>query len=477
MSCAVATTWMLPHDEYYTQTEDYALVGESAKLIRAEIDQANNFVPAPRSKILYYNDLLRLQRDGSAYDFACAGNHMIFADVDDRNPNHEWNIKRLRSKEEKIKDDWDHRYAKTAEAQEALVIHLVEVWKAQVLSHTAKDAPFPKEACETETPSSVEEMQLPHVELQAMFYEWKKVEAIEYIESMAEQRQTPDSVILNYIFGAGHEYREELMHIFSGQALSPSRRPVMLLIDIFDSRQSSMPGVKSGWTLAYDVCKSQIIIKAFFSDKVHHPLTSSWSDPIVEDGVSCILSPLELIKAYHSLAQNITNGHVDRIHGLGEGGTNFDSENSFLAFRMLVHTLAVKWVLRHWSGLIRYWCKNREESATLLKCTKVACKNIKAYLRLIPFPEIAKTKTVQWERKTVVHPFAELEWALEEMEDYFRWSAVGAQEVGEGKIAVNVAVLYEKLVGMVKAFNADPRMDMSAREVGEEKAVGHVVGL
>lgn len=87
---------------------------------------------------------------------------------------------------------------------------------------------------------------------------------------------------------------------------------------------------------------------------------------------------------------------------------------------------------------------------------------------------VAKTKPAEMEKKVVVGPFADLEWTLEEMEDYFRAGAVGAQEIGEEKIAKNMAVLYEKIMEMVKAFNQNPRGDICAWEMVQRDEVEQV---
>jgi len=462
---------MVPDDEYYTKTEDYALVGESARLIRSEIDQANNYVAEPPSRPLYYGEILHLQRHEPPYEFACTISHMIYADVDDSNPSHERDIKELQSKEQKLEDAWEHREAKMADAGRALCIYLGEAWKGRFPPHTAEEAPFLEEAWRRHRPDIAKGERMPPDALQAMFLEWKIGQAFEHFEDMAAHRQTPDSKVLNYIFGAGHEHREQLMHMISGQTFSPTKRPVMLLVDMFDSRQNSTPGVKTGWTIAYDILNQNIIIKPFYSDNDHHPLTSSWTHPFVDNGVSCVSTPLEFIKAYHLLAHKIPN---TTIHDHIESGGDLLLKEPLLAFRMLVHSLAAKWVLRHWSGLISHWCETPEESTALRNSTKDACKKIRKYLDQIPFPVVAKTKPAEVDKNVAVGPFADLEWALEEMEDGFRAGAVAAQEIGEEKIAKNVAAMYEKVMEMVKAFNENPRGDFCAWEMVQRDEVEQV---
>lgn len=462
---------MVPDDEYYTKTEDYALVGESARLIRSEITQANNYVAELPPRPLYYGELLHLQRHEPAYEFACPSNHMIYADVDDSNPSHEREIKELQSKEQKLEDAWEHREVKMADAGRALCIYLGEAWKGRFPPHTAEEAPFLEEAWRRHCPETAKDQKMLPEALQAMFLEWKTGQAFEHFKDMAAHRVTPDSSVLNYIFGAGHEHREQLMHMISGQTLSPTKRPVMLLVDIFDSRQNSTPGVKTGWTIAYNILNQNLVIKPFYSDKDHHPLTSSWSLPVVDNGVSCASTPLEFIRAYHLLAQKIPE---TTVHDHIESSDDLLLKEPLLAFRMLVHSLAAKWVLRHWAGLIAHWCGTPKESTTLRNSTKDAYKKIRSYLGEIPYPLVPKTKPAEGDKKLVVGPFAELEWTLEEMEDCFRAGAVAAQEIGEEKIAKNVAVLYEKVMGMVKAFNENPRGDICASEMVERDEVEQV---
>jgi len=473
MSCSTAASWMVPDDEYYTKTEDYALVGESANIIRSELYQANNYVAEPLSRPLYYGEILHLQRHEPAYGFVDPSGHMIYADVDDSNPSHERDIKELRSKERKLEDAWEHRDAKMADAARALCIYLEDAWKGRFPPHTAEKAPFLEEAWRRQRPESAQDERMPPDALQAMFHEWKQGQAFEHFEDMAAHRQTPDSKVLKYIFGAGHEHREALMHMISGQTLSPTKRPVMLLVDMFDSRQSPMPGVKTGWVIAYDLLNQNIVIKPFYSDKDHHPLTSSWNHPVVDDGVSYVSTPSEFIKAYHLLAKSVPNTCIHDYIDIESGGHLRPKEPS-LAFRMLVHSLAAKWVLRHWPDLIGHWCETPEESTSLFQFTQDDCKQIRIYLQQIHYPMVAKTKPAEMEKKVVVGPFADLEWTLEEMEDYFRAGAVGAQEIGEEKIAKNMAVLYEKIMEMVKAFNQNPRGDICAWEMVQRDEVEQV---
>lgn len=364
---------MVPHDEYYTKTEDYALVAESARLIRSEINQANNYVAEPPSRPLSYGELLHLQRHEPAYEFACPSNHMIYADVDDSNPSHDQDIKALRSKEKKLEDTEERREAKMADAEEAFCIYLGEAWKGRYPPHTAEDAPFLEEAWKRRAQETGTDEKMPPDALQAMFREWKIGNAYERFKEMAAHGVTPDSTVLNYIFGPGHEHREQLMYMISDQKLSPTKRPVMLLVDMFDSRQNSTPGVKTGWAIAYDILSRNIIIKPFHSDKDHHPLTSSWSGPVIDDSVSCKLTPLEFIKAYHLLVHSIPN---TSMHDRPESGGDLLPEKPSDALGMLVHSLASKWVLRHWPGLIGHWCETPEESTTLLTSTKDAYKRL-----------------------------------------------------------------------------------------------------
>ena len=428
---------MVPDDEYYTTTEDYALVGASAKLIRREINEANDCVLDPPSKPSHYGDVLRLQRYQSAYDFVYRLSRVVYADVDDSSPEHEREVKQLRSEEQNLtKED-----EKTMAAREALAVHLLDAWKDGLPPYSASKSKMTSDE----------------------FIELKKRQVMEHFEHVEVQNHAPGTKVLDYIVGPGHEHRKEFMDILSDQSLSPSKRPVILLIGMLDSMRDPTPGVKSGWALAYDVVTQQIMVKPFFSDKHHHPLTSSWNEPVVNDGVSFTWSPMRFITEYQLLAQSIDkkieNHDITPIHGSCDLHTHLELQDHSLAFRMLVHSIVAKWVLTHWQGLISYWSPTAEETTTLRKATDNAYSRIKGYLRRIPFPAVVKTK-VQGKRKTVVHPFDELEWSLEEQEDYFRCGAVSAREEGEEKIARNMAMLYERILGLVRAFNEDPKGDL-----------------
>lgn len=438
MSNSIMETWMVPDNEYYAETEDYALVGESAKLIRVEIDEANNFVAKPPSKPICYSDILRLHRDRSAYQFSFPGSRMIYADVDDSNPDHERIVKNLRKTQQKL-DYKTHDNVETIgdsarDARKAFGAYLVDTWKGR----------YP--------PDSVAETDMDA----ELFDEWKRGQVLDIFHQMDDHTVVPH--ILDFIVGAGHEYRKELMDIVSGQELYPNKRPVMLLIEAIDALQCRTPGIKEGWAVAYDVVKQQIVIKPFSSDKDRHPLTSSWSAPITDDGLSFRCSPMQFIKGYTELAKSVEEQTLNGEAEVSEKHLKF--QDSRLSFRMLVHTLVIKWVFTHERGLISHWCETPEEASDILKNAKEAYHKIKGYLALIPFAMQEKSKIPENEKKTVITPFEELEWSLVEMEDYFRNGAVEAKEIGENKIAENIAVLYERILGMVQSFNKDPRGDL-----------------
>ena len=438
MVCQTADGWMVLDQEYYAKTEDYALVGESAKLIRWEIDEANNsIVPLP-SKSLSYGDVLHLHRSFPVYDFASQGNRLIYADVDDSNPEHEKQVKKLRSTEQEL----DCAYEKAIEAEGVLATYLGEAWRDRIPPRSIEETAWDQEHC--------------------LLY--KKAKAMEIFNDMRQQHAAFDTKLINYIVGAGYEYCREIMNFLSVQELSPNKRPVMLLVDMVDSMQSQVSAAKEGWVLAYDITKQQIIIKPFFSNKDRHPLTSPWTAPAAHDFVSLSISPMLFVDAYTGLGQETISDDVmnETNQPLDE---DLQPEKQRMAFRMLVHTIAIRWVFHHWEGLISHWCQTPEESATRFAGAKDAYSRIKRYLALSRFPLVTKTESAGKQKKTVICPFEELEWQLVEMEDYFRAGAVGAKEQGEEKIAENVVSLYERLLVMVKKFNDDPRADLGM--VGE----------
>ena len=441
MSPPTTNTWMLPDNEYYAKTEDYALVGESAKLIRCEIDEGNKFVAKLLSKNPHFIDVLRLYRHGSCYDFASGGGRVIYADVDDSNPDHETEVKQLRGTEQKLDysahDEAEAIGDEAIAAREALVKHLLEICKGCYPPDNAEEAQMDQEA----------------------FNEWKMCQVLDVFNHNEKDHHLVAPHLLNFMAGPGHEHRQGIMNNVSDQELSPNKRPVMLLIDMVDDLQCPTRGTKVGWALAYDVIEQQIIVKPFFSDKSHHPLTTSWKAAVVDDGVSFASSPAQFVKEYSALAQSIeekiSNGDIE------DSEEDLKLQDKTLAFRMLVHTLVVKWVLRHWSGLIGHWCETPEEAADLLQKTMDDEKTIKGYLSRIPFPVVERVNPAgEVKKPPIIGPFEELEWQMVEMEDYFRGGAVAAKEKGEEKIAENVAMLYERILEMVKQFNEDPRGDL-----------------
>lgn len=455
MTTLKAAAWEQPDQEYYAETEDYALVGESAKIIRAEIDEANRFVPRPGKEPQNYGDLGRLHQRVPAYDFLTAGNHIIYADVDDSDRFHEQKVKRERSEEQKL-DRWVHGdimsiSEKARDAHVALSEYLIEAWKGRVF------------------PDSVEQLD-PDDDLKTRgivdFHNWKGQQLSEIFDEMQLEHAALDPKLINYIVGAGRDHRQELMYIASCQELNPNKRPVMLLISMVDSLQTDTPGTKKGWAIAYDVVAEQIIVKAFRSDAEHHPLTSSWAQPVVDDGVSFQQAPLDFVKNYIEMARGLSGGtpaNKRESSNVGQARPlRMVEVEPSLAFRMFVHTSVAKWVIRQWAGLIAYRSSSTEVSDALLKDMQEARSEIKFHLAFIPFSVPSIPETNEAHKKIVVHPFAELEWSLVEMEDYFRSSAIHAKETGEDKIARNVKVLYERMMMLVQAFNLNPRAELGS---------------
>ena len=101
---------------------------------------------------------------------------------------------------------------------------------------------------------------------------------------------------------------------------------------------------------------------------------------------------------------------------------------------------------------------SKEYQAELRTKVKAATKKVEETLRRVQVPVVAKPEKA--DQKLCVQAVENMECALEEQEAYFRICAVLAKEKGHPKAAENVAMLYEKILDMVKGFNLDPEKEM-----------------
>ncbi|KAI9712504.1 MAG: hypothetical protein M1812_006920 [Candelaria pacifica] len=70
--------------------------------------------------------------------------------------------------------------------------------------------------------------------------------------------------------------KKTALSLLSGEIVFKAPRPILILINIFDDSQSTIPGTGSGRVIAYDPIEDEIYKKNYTSSPYKHPLGDSW---------------------------------------------------------------------------------------------------------------------------------------------------------------------------------------------------------
>lgn len=389
---STATRWFVPDQEFHRTINDDAVVGQTATSVFADLSKTDN---AP-TRIIGANDTFfteyhRLHSE-RCYDFAVQG-QLVYADVDDENPEHK----------EKI-DEW------------------------------AKAIPFEEETSRTKLIKK--ELLLWAVDKSVSNYHpdeygwyvneedrWTRKESwiLKDLQMFLFKGFLEPSLISRILTATIAEEKEDILYMMSGQMQHPIKRPVLALIDLIDSKQTTEVGETKGWAIGFDFVKELLIIKPFLSKAGTHPLGAKWYGAVAQDGVSFCGTLEEFAKAYIELGESVG---ADANHN---------------GFKLLVHTLAAEWMDGLGSDL--YTVHDIE--------LRKAERNIWEAMMSIPFPAVQKTKK---EDAKSIEPFVQLLSTIERQEIALRDSAVEAEKQGDAETAQNAAKLYESIHGQIKAF-------------------------
>ena len=440
MPSARATKWFVPDAEYYALENDYAVVKGLSNLIRREIDEGNNDSPPTLTDgtviPIYFSQLIAGQgRWEGYYDFATTG-RMLWADVDDSKPEHKHEVQEAFKATVEISPDNDPHAAVWKEAMDILV--------------EERGYKFFKEEDQEESKN----------------HEAGIIDSETYFMEQGELRPILLNIILAHF--KEPEKKQQIIEVVTDQVNHTAKRPLMILVGLVDSVQTPVRGEKKGWTVGYDINQDILICKPFFSDKDHHPLAGSWYADVVEDGVSFSWSPKDFIQEFlkldDTLKAKLENGEIkEKPATEPEDGVeqepDLELSDTVFGFRLAVYTVTAKFVIKHWAGLVKSRPDvSEDEAADLLNELRDTKIKIKRTLRKIQIPVVAKAEKT--DKKGCVCAVEEMEWELLENEDILRRAAIEAKEQGNEKIADNLAVLYEKLLELIKAFNEDPEKDV-----------------
>ena len=352
MSCPTAARWFVDDMEYYANEADYALVGSSAKLIRREIDEGNNrpiatnpdgsLVP-PSFGIYFYNYNREDTEPYLCYDFAVSG-RMLWADVDTSKPEHKEQMKKAIYGLDLSKAELDERYK--------------DVWK-KLIPHLGGKG---KRNVESDNEEETTEARKERIQAD-------KARRTKRNFCAGVENGELDGKFQFFLFDLCKEpdRRQLLIELLTGQTQSSTKRPLMLLVGMIDDMRNPKPGEKSGYVVGYDVANDRFICKPFFSDKDHHPLTSSWYEDLhakyPDDRVIFDLSPKDLVEDFLKKSAALTHAldsgtlkEVQPTESESESGlapyldTSGDESYPYV---LLARTIAVEFVEPHWYDLVQ----------------------------------------------------------------------------------------------------------------------------
>lgn len=401
---STADRWFVPDHEYFHCSNDYALVRQPAALVREDLletDEATMHLGDADDTFL--TEYHRTDYE-PCYEFAAHG-RLVFADVDDEDPTHK----------EKVYGEWakeipaEEESEKAAETKKVIIKACVDVW-------------FPA-GDRSEGGENI---------LQDERERW----TVRDLKFLVRNGLLDEPIISHILTAKSVQEKEEILNLMSAQDKRPTKRPVLALINMIDSKQTTQVGETEGWVIGYDFVKELLVIKPFVSKGGNHPLGGKWHGDVAQDGVSFSGTPLEFAKAYVELGNAVEAGNKDN------------------PFKMLVHTIAAKWMGAFGTALVAAYGTEFEQH---LLATKEAKEKIKNAMEEIKFPFVEKKKK---EPTLAIEPFLHLLTHIEAEEDLIRNAAVDAKAQGHEKIAQNAAKLYESIHKQIKAFNDNPSEDL-----------------
>jgi hypothetical protein len=449
MTSSTVSRWFAPNHEFYASLEDYAVVRASSTYIR----EAKTHADTGCNRIGYRNpnfaDMITTSTTNPCYSFAIPG-QLLYADVDEENPNHKADVYGRIAKEDPLEAESDR----------------VKAVRTHLLEHVTT------EWFESEIPPA------PTEEEEGGFTD-RKWRAKMMLGELLQDGEIDDTII-GYLMRAETETeKEDLLNILSGQTRRRTRRPVLMLIDMFDSMQTTEMGVTKGWVIGYDFLDDNLIIKPFLSTPDRHPLGGSWygkGPADKDDGINYSGSPGTFVENYVLAANKhklITSSSESASASASASASQSEAESQTQPFKTLIHTLAAHWILKHWSPL-------SSSPSTLFSTTsstiskplfEASIKILTTKLSTIPFviqekkeksasSSSSQTATTgagdDGKRRRVwrFNTFLQIQHLLENEEAEVREIALSAKRMGDEDVAMEAARVWEGCLEIVKGVNA-----------------------
>ena len=253
-----------------------------------------------------------------------------------------------------------------------------------------------------------------------------------------------DHETMDFLLGLSAKDQELFLQMASGQNLTRNSRPVMLLLHMIDTKQTTTMGSTEGYIIALDVVNNRLIIKPFHSDKDTHPLTKSWDAELPNDGISFSGTPLAFARSFLAYCRDTRSLKLPD------------------PFKFFIHGHVVEILLKHWTGFAKDFVPDvHDYGASITYGNVEAFKEdvqqdydyVQEILAKTDFPVKEKPED---EGHKGYCGYRELEQSLRAVEDGIRQEAMKLKAAGDVRIAGNAAKVYERILGILEEFNEDP---------------------
>ena len=259
MTSSTATRWFKPDFEYDALTEDYAIVGQSASNVNAELARFDLVSPEAWRPKTFYDYAVEGYRWFT--DYITDEGLFIYSDVDGKDPNHEQTIRDVMVKGPRLEKLEEH----TEDAARLLLDFFVE----------------PDKINDPDLKSKADNM-------------LKTPPTIASVTDLVDHL-TGRSALMDFVIKLkDSRAKVETLRIVSRQADREHPRPVMLLIGLLNDMKSRNKTPKRGWAIAYDFVENVIRIKSFETKEGEHPLADAWVEERSEDSFHQVRKPEDL---------------------------------------------------------------------------------------------------------------------------------------------------------------------------------------
>ncbi|MCJ1468651.1 hypothetical protein MMC07_007280 [Pseudocyphellaria aurata] len=407
-----ADRWFVPDQVYKKLISDYAVVAKSTSVVREQILSTNESPHISNALDSFMSEYDRVYGE-PCYEFDVDG-RLVYADVDDEDPAHKERIYKW-AKEIPIEQESE----KTIAAKKKIL----DAWVEGFLTEGIGREEWTREGLEQYAKHNLK-----------LLTSWGVLSYPQLVSEILKAKSL--------------ESKKEILAVMSDQIGRPTKRPVMLLIKMIDSKQTTKIGETEGWVIGYDFIKELLVIKPFFSREISrplryhreisHPLGGKWHGEVAQDGVSFSGTLQEFVKAYIELGKAV------------DAGSPIDADSQDDRFKMLVHTVAAQWI-REFGALEAVYGSDFHDD---LLAINDATKKIDKAMVNIKFPVVEKNDS------DAGQPFESILGIVQSEEANLRNFAIAAREKGEEKIAQNTAKLYDRIEKLLKAFNDNPSTDL-----------------